>query len=71
MMALQPSGGGNRGPAVDNAEVSFGEHVHGHASGSHPLPASFSNTSNDQAIYHQRLTTDVDVSVDLQSFSVE
>ena len=39
--------------------VSFGEHVHGYATGTHPLPASFSSTSNDQAIYHQRLTTDV------------
>lgn len=51
--------------------VSFGEHVHGYATGSHPLPASFSSTSNDQAIYHQRLTTDVDVPVELQSFVAE
>ncbi len=51
--------------------VSFGEHVHGYATGTHPLPASFSSTSNDQAIYHQRLTTDVDVPVELQSFTAE
>lgn len=37
--------------------VSFGYHTHGYASGYDPLPASFESTNNDQAIYHQRLTT--------------
>lgn len=56
----------------DSQLVSFGEHVYGYASGTHPLPPSFDTTSNDQAIYHQRLTTDVDViPVELQSFAVE
>jgi hypothetical protein len=41
----------------DSQPVSFGSHTHGYASGSDPLPASFSSTVNDQAIYHQRLTT--------------
>ncbi|MCU0304438.1 MAG: hypothetical protein MUC56_10315 [Thermoanaerobaculales bacterium] len=55
----------------DSQAVSFGAHVHGHATGTHPLPASFSSTANDQAIYHQRPTTDVDVPVELQSFAAE
>ena len=37
--------------------VSFGAHEHGHATGTHPLPISFSSNSNDVAIYSQRLTT--------------
>jgi len=41
----------------DSQSTSFGAHVHGYAVGSHPLPASFSSTSNDQAIYYQRITT--------------
>ena len=41
----------------DEQPVSFGSYVHGYATGSDPLPSSFSSTSNDQAIYHQRLTT--------------
>lgn len=57
--------------SADSQAVSFGEHVHGYAVGLHPLPGTFSSTSNDQAIYHQRLTTDVDVSVELQALSVE
>jgi hypothetical protein len=55
----------------DSQPVSFGEHVYGYAVGFHPLPATFVTSSNDQAIYHQRLTTDVDVPVELQSFSTE
>lgn len=51
--------------------VSFGEHVHGYATGTHRLPASFSSTANNQAIYHQRLTTDVEVPVELQSFAAK
>jgi hypothetical protein len=42
----------------DSQPTSFGAHTHGYATGLHPLPAQFSSTSNDQAIYHQRLTTD-------------
>jgi len=41
----------------ESQNTSFGAHVHGYATGFHPLPASFSSTSNDQAIYHQRLST--------------
>ncbi|MBN1297847.1 dockerin type I repeat-containing protein [bacterium] len=41
----------------DSQATSFGAHVHGYAVGIHPLPASFSSTSNDQAIYYQRITT--------------
>lgn len=41
----------------DLQEVSFGYHTHGYAAGYDPLPSSFESTSNDQAIYHQRLTT--------------
>lgn len=41
----------------DSQEVSFGYHTHGYAIGYDPLPASFESTNNDQAIYHQRLTT--------------
>lgn len=57
--------------SADSQVVSFGEHVHGYAVGLHPLPGTFSSTSNDQAIYHQRLTTDVDVPVELQALSVD
>jgi hypothetical protein len=41
----------------DSEATSFGAHVHGYAVGSDPLPFTFSSTSNDQAIYHQRITT--------------
>ena len=41
----------------DSQDTSFGAYVHGHATGVHPLPGSFQSTSNDHAIYHQRLTT--------------
>jgi hypothetical protein len=41
----------------DSQATSFGEHVHGYATGLHPLPSSFSSTANDQAIYYQRLMT--------------
>jgi len=41
----------------DEQPVSFGAYVHGYAVGTDPLPSSFTSTSNDQAIYHQRLTT--------------
>jgi hypothetical protein len=55
----------------DSQAVSFGEHVYGYATGTHPLPAAFTTSSNDQAIYHQRLTTDVDVPVTLRTLTVE
>ncbi len=42
----------------DEQTTSFGAYTHGYASGSDPLPSSFESTSNDQAIYHQRLTTE-------------
>lgn len=41
----------------DSQGVSFGSHVHGYAVGAHPLPASLTSSVNDQAIYHQRITT--------------
>lgn len=41
----------------DSQAVSFGYHTHGYATGYDPLPASFQSMSNDQAIYHQRLST--------------
>lgn len=41
----------------DSLSTSFGAYVHGYASGYDPLPASFESTSNDQAIYYQRLNT--------------
>ncbi|MCD4700648.1 MAG: hypothetical protein K8S24_02205 [Candidatus Aegiribacteria sp.] len=41
----------------ESQATSFGSYTHGYASGSDPLPASFNSLSNDQAIYHQRLTT--------------
>lgn len=41
----------------DSQATSFGAHVYGYATGSHPLPASFVTSSNDQAIYYQRITT--------------
>jgi hypothetical protein len=41
----------------DSQATSFGAHVHGHATGYDPLPASIESMSNDQAIYYQRLTT--------------
>lgn len=43
----------------DTQATSFGAHVHGYATGTHPLPNMISSTVNDQAIYHQRLTTDL------------
>lgn len=43
---------------VGNSQaVSFGEHTFAHATGTHPLPASFTTASNDQAIYHMRTWT--------------
>lgn len=41
----------------DYQGTSFGGYTHGYATGYDPLPASFQSQSNDQAIYHQRLTT--------------
>jgi len=44
--------------STGNSELtSFGEHTHAYATGKHPLPPIFSSMSNDQAIYHQRITT--------------
>jgi hypothetical protein len=39
-------------------DTSFGAHTHGYATGTDPLPPSFESLVDDQAIYHQRLTTD-------------
>jgi hypothetical protein len=55
----------------DTQATSFGAQIYGYATGTHPLPGSFVTSSNDQAIYHQRLTTDVEVPVELQAFGVE
>lgn len=41
----------------DTQATSFGAYVHGHATGTDPLGPTISSTTNDQAIYHQRLTT--------------
>ncbi len=41
----------------DSQATSFGAHVHGHASGYHPLPTTIQSSANDQAIYYQQLTT--------------
>jgi len=41
----------------DTQATSFGAYVHGYATGLDPLPSSISSMVNDQAIYHQRLTT--------------
>ncbi len=41
----------------NSQNTSFGAYTHGYAIGYDPLPSSFSSTGNDQAIYHQRLTT--------------
>jgi hypothetical protein len=41
----------------DTQPTSFGAHTHGYATGLNPLPLSFSSTVNDQAIYHQRVST--------------
>lgn len=41
----------------DSELTSFGSYVHGYAIGTHPLPPTITSSVNDQAIYHQRLTT--------------
>lgn len=41
----------------DSQPVSFGSQTHGYATGYDPLPSTIQSTSNDQAIYHQRITT--------------
>lgn len=41
----------------DSELTSFGSYVHGYATGTHPLPPTITSMVNDQAIYHQRLTT--------------
>jgi hypothetical protein len=41
----------------DYQETSFGAYTHGYATGYDPLPATIESLVNDQAIYHQRLTT--------------
>lgn len=41
----------------DIQPVSFGYYTHGYPYGYDPLPFSFLSSVNDQAIYHQRLTT--------------
>jgi len=46
----------------DSQDTFFGAHTHGYATGFDPLPPSFESLVNDQAIYHQRLTTDYVVS---------
>jgi len=41
----------------DSEVTSFGEQIFGFANGTNPLPVSIPINTNDQAIYHQRLTT--------------
>jgi hypothetical protein len=41
----------------DTQATSFGSYTHGYAVGLNPLGPTLSSNSNDQAIYHQRLTT--------------
>lgn len=48
----------------DSQATSFGAQTHGYAPGYDPLPASFESLSNDQAIYHQRITTTLNVSLE-------
>ena len=55
----------------DSQVTSFGEQVHGYADNTQPLPATFFSGGLDEVIYYQRLTTDVDVPVELQRFTVE
>jgi hypothetical protein len=52
----------------DEQPTSFGAHTHGYATGFDPLPQSFQSLSNDQAIYHQRLTTDMATPVDASTW---
>jgi hypothetical protein len=48
----------------DTQDISFGAYTHGYATGTDPLPETIESTVNDQAIYHQRLTTDETVGVE-------
>jgi hypothetical protein len=48
----------------DSQATSFGYYTHGYATGSNPLPASFQSLSNDQAIYYQRLNTELNTSLE-------
>ncbi len=48
----------------DFQTTSFGAQTHGYAVGYDPLPSSFVSTSNDQAIYYQRLNTTVNTSLE-------
>ena len=43
--------------AADSQDTSFGAHVLGYWSGAFPMPATLEVSGNDQAVYHQRLTT--------------
>jgi hypothetical protein len=53
----------------DSQATSFGAHVHAYATGTDPLPTSISSTVNDQAIYHQRITTDAATPVEPSTWS--
>ena len=53
----------------DSQSTSFGAYTHGYATGTHPLPSSFGSTSNDQAIYHQRITTNPVSSLDRNTWA--
>lgn len=48
----------------DTQPTSFGAYTHGYATGYDPLPSSFESNMNDQAIYHQRLTTNAPTPVE-------
>lgn len=42
---------------ADSQSVSFGADVHAFATGFHPLGTTLSSTTNDRAVYYERLTT--------------
>ncbi len=52
----------------DSQVTSFGYQTHGYATGYHPLPASFSSMVNDSAIYHQRLNTVENTSLEMTTW---
>jgi len=52
----------------DSQATSFGYYTHGYATGMDPLPSSFISSVNDTAIYHQRLNTEPNVSLESTSW---
>jgi len=48
--------------------TSFGSQTHGYATGYDPLPGSFDSLVNDTAIYHQRLDTVEDTSLEMTTW---